>query len=415
VSRPDPRRASIPDTDQSNKSDTLRVCLPTSRRFVRRAFQGAGFEAQDVLAQTAGAELIELEPGPVYRQREALLRKFVWHDFSDSLVFWNPGLRPVQLAQHYDLLVAYCMEFKDLLHINAITNWRQRCSTAVCVLDEIWTADIVKFRHFLAAFQRFDHIVIGCEATVQPLSEALGRPCHFVPPAADALRFSPYPDPPERVIDVYSLGRRREAVHQELLKLASSQNKRYVHDTVDGGGSFVVDHRKHRAAIADLARSSHCFMVAPAKIDMPEETHGQIEVPNRYYEGAMAGAVLVGERVNCDSFRRLFAWPDAVVEVRPDGTDTFEVVSELLNQPDRLLTIGRRNAVEALRRHDWLYRWNEILHIAGLEPTSGMHARARRLSDLADSIEAGVGGGHPLPLDGAGTPRLPPRFHSKTC
>jgi hypothetical protein len=45
--------------------------------------------------------------------------------------------------------------------------------------------------------------------------------------------------------------------------------------------------------------------------------------------------------------------------------------------------IGRRNAAEALLRHDWVYRWKEILRIAGLAPSPEMDARERRLKELA--------------------------------
>jgi hypothetical protein len=46
--------------------------------------------------------------------------------------------------------------------------------------------------------------------------------------------------------------------------------------------------------------------------------------------------------------------------------------------------MSRRNAAEALLRHDWVYRWKQILEIAGLKPTMAMEARERRLLELAE-------------------------------
>jgi hypothetical protein len=361
-----------------------RVCMPTWRHFGRAAFQTTAYEAQDVLAETCDVDLIGLEPATGFGTRETWMRRLVWKDISDTLIFMNPGLRPVRLAKEYDLFIVYCQHNKELLYINGIKDWKARCRTSVCVLDEIWSGEIPQLKRYLRALDRFDHVIVGFEGSVRALSKAIGRPCHFVPPAVDALRFTPYPSPVPRVIDVYSLGRRQEAVHRQLVRIAAERGLFYLYDTLEGGGSAVRDYREHRGLFASIAKRSRAFMVAPAKADRPDETYGQVEVPNRYYEGAAAGAVLLGQRPECEYFGRLFDWPDAVVEVRPDGSDTVDVISALLAEPDRLREISRRNAEEAVRRHDWVHRWMEIFALTGCGPTPGMNAREARLRELAD-------------------------------
>jgi hypothetical protein len=42
--------------------------------------------------------------------------------------------------------------------------------------------------------------------------------------------------------------------------------------------------------------------------------------------------------------------------------------------------------LEALLRHDWVYRWNEMLRVAGIEPSPRMAARERHLKDMADFV-----------------------------
>jgi hypothetical protein len=125
-------------------------------------------------------------------------------------------------------------------------------------------------------------------------------------------------------------------------------------------------------------------MVAPAKLNVATETHGQATVAARYFEGAAAGAVMLGQPADCEAFRRHFDWPQAVVEIRPDGTDAVETITRLSAEPERLRAISRRNTYEALRRHDWLYRWKDILALAGLKPTPAMEAREDQLRDLAE-------------------------------
>ena len=50
------------------------------------------------------------------------------------------------------------------------------------------------------------------------------------------------------------------------------------------------------------------------------------------------------------------------------------------------MEISRRNAIEALLRHDWVYRWREVLDIAGLKPAPQLEIRENRLKQLAEQI-----------------------------
>ena len=42
--------------------------------------------------------------------------------------------------------------------------------------------------------------------------------------------------------------------------------------------------------------------------------------------------------------------------------------------------------LNSLLRHDFVYRWEKVLEVAGLEITQGMEARKERLKCLADKI-----------------------------
>jgi Glycosyl transferases group 1 len=366
--------------------------MPTSRNFIRHAFRCGLYEAQDVLAEIDDVDLICLEPEQGYRFKETWLKRLVYRDVTKSLALVNPGLRTVRLTKEYDLFVAVCPFFWDLLHINAIEGWRDHCRISVCWIDELWAAAIPGFRHWLHALNRFDYIFVGYRGSVAALSTAMNRPCHWLPGAVDALRFSPYPNPPARAIDVYSIGRRREGIHRALLQMAGQREIFYIHDTFQGADTEVYDHRQHRDLFANVAKRSRYFLVAPGKMEQPE-TRGQVEIAYRYYEGAAAGAVMLGQEPASDVFEQMFSWPDAVIQIQPDGSDVLKVLEGLGAEPARVSAISRRNAAEALLRHDWVYRWKEILRVTGIEPGPHTAIRERRLKDLADLANGAAGQG----------------------
>lgn len=358
--------------------------MPTSRNFTRKAFQCGFYEAQDVLLDVDNVDLISLETRRGFRFKERWQRRLLFHDKSRKVIFGNPGLHKVRLTREYDLFVAICQNYWDLLYINAIDGWKDRCKTSVCWIDEMWAAQLPRYKYWLHALRRFDHVFVGCRGSAAPVSNAIGWPCTWMPPAVDTLRFSPYPNPPARAVDVYSIGRRWEGIHQALLQAAGRKEIFYVHDTFQGADMDVLDQKEHRDLFANVAKRSRHFMVAPAKMDTPEDTYGQIEIGYRYYEGAAAGTVMLGLPPTGEAFGEMFPWPDVVLPIRPDGSDVLDVLAGLRAEPERVSAISRRNAVEALLRHDWVYRWKEILRVAGIEPAPGMSARERSLKELAE-------------------------------
>ena len=167
--------------------------------------------------------------------------------------------------------------------------------------------------------------------------------------------------------------------------MAAEKRIFYIHDTMDNvANSTTRDSLQHRDHYSNVVKRSRFFMVAEGKVTSPEQTGGQVSPGLRYYEGLAAGSVLIGQAPDCESFRRDFDWQQPVIEIKPDGSDAVEVISKLISQPDRLREISCRNAEKALRRHDWVYRWGEILERVGLEQTPAMEARVKRLQELAD-------------------------------
>jgi glycosyl transferase family 1 len=366
-----------------------RVCVPTWRAFNRGAFQCGLYEAQDVIAHVGDVELISVRAKPGTKWKENWLKNVGHHDPTGMLRSINPGLEPVRLVKDYELLVVVCQNLRDLLYLNAIENWKDRVRTSVCWLDEMWAYLVPGYKHWLGALEQFDHIFVSYRGTALPLSEALGRPCHWMPAGVDTLRFCPYPNAPERVIDVYSIGRRHEGIHNSLLGLAKEKEIFYLHDTLwHTSSAEPIDDQQHRDMYANVAKRSRFFLVAPGKI-VPDIAGFQVvqsELGFRYYEGAAAGAMLLGQAPTDESFSIQFDWKDAVLEINPDGSDVVKTVRDLMAQPERIHAASQRNAEQSLLRHDWIYRWKTLYEHVGLSMSAGMGARIDRLKTLASTI-----------------------------
>lgn len=339
-------------------------------------------------------DLIHLEASRGFALGEKVLKRLVYHGVSRRLVSLNPGLRPVRLTRDYEVFIVVCPFLEDVWYANAIQGWRDHCRTSVCWIDELWTSYVPGLQYWLPILSKFDYVIVGTGGSGKALGDAIGRPCHEIQGGVDTIRFSPYPNPPARLIDVYSIGRRWEGIHRRLLEATARKKIFYIYDTLERTAVCPTrNYAQHRDLYANIAKRSRFFMAAVAKMDSPEETHGQVALGYRYFEGSAAGAVLVGQAPDCEAFRRHFDWPQAVIEIQPDGSDAVEVISRLAAEPERLREISRRNAEQALRRHDWVYRWKEILGIAGLKPTPAMEAREKRLGELAELARASTDSG----------------------
>jgi hypothetical protein len=365
--------------------------MPTWRNFDRRAFRCSLYEAQDVLVANDDVDLISLDKTWAAWFEERRLRIPLYHDVSQKLIYANLGLKKVQLTKDYDLFIAVCNTYWDLPYINAISRWRDHCKISVCWIDEMWAAEIPGYKYWLNALSQFDYVFMGLNGSVSALSQAAKHPCYWLPAGVDTFRFSPLPDRASRVIDVYSIGRRYDGIHRELLKSAERDKLFYIYDTLAGrntntANTEVYDHNQHRDLFANVAKRSRYFMVAAAKMNAFYDTHGQIEIGDRYFEGTAAGTVMIGDAPDCEAFRQLFGWKEAVIRIQPDGSDILAVLGDLGSDPKRVAAIGRRNATEALLHHDWIYRWKEMFRVAGIKPSSRMEAREQRLKDMADFV-----------------------------
>jgi hypothetical protein len=335
---------------QSRKPRTLILSLRNI--FRNDLFRCALYEFEDTITEIDHAEIFAPEGDPTSR-RNQLARRLAFH----APITMKADLQKPKVNKHYDLFLAMCGGPRDLLMIDAVSSLRDACTTKVCLVEEIWAKQMREHRFFMNVLREFDLIALYSSQSVKALSDQIGCRCIFVPPGIDSIRFCPYPANPERVVDVYSIGRRSQATHQAILKMADERGKFYLHDE----GSEVInpiDPKEHRSLLANIAKRSKFFIVNPGLIDRPDIRGSQIEIGSD--------------------------WPDAVVHL-PFGSDRIvALIDELEGQPEKQERIRRINVVQALARHDWAYRWEKILENVGLGPMPELLQRKERLAELAE-------------------------------
>lgn len=266
-------------------------------------------------------------------------------------------------------------------------DWRARCRYAACWVEEMWRPDVAELGPEIEVLKRFDHVFCSCAGTVEALAERIGRPVTYLPPGVDAVRFSPWPDPWPRSIDVCGVGRRSPVTHAGLLRYANETGGFYFYDTIEG--QFLVSNAaEHRLLYSNIVKTSRYFIANRAKFNSTDETEGQEEIGYRFFEGLAGGAVLLGDHPDTEAFREHLGWQDAVIRIPFDCPDIADILEALDREPERLEAIRRRNVDNVLRRHDWLHRWVAILDAFGLSETEAMAARRRRLDDLRAHIGA---------------------------
>ncbi len=295
----------------------------------------------------------------------------------------------VVLDHEYDLLFVTCDNPWQLHLLESVKNWRDKCRHKACFIMETWKLNFNDWRLAHEPFKNFDHIFLGTANGVETYSEVTGLPCDYLAPAIDALQFCPYPNPPQRMIDVCCVGRRLEETHRALYQRSQcSDNFFYYYDTINNGKLEVGNPREHRAKLVNLLQRSRYNIAVHARFNALSETGGAQEIGYRYFEGVGAGTLLLGLPPKGDMFPRYFDWEDAVIKVDLYEQDVLEVIQSLNAQPDKVERIRRRNVVNALLKHDWVYRWQHVLATFDLQPSQAVLQRVNRLQSLANSISA---------------------------
>jgi len=354
-----------------------------SERLLQRYLSACvNYEFEDLICEFDDADIFVAQPNYGYQINRKISNTLAK---SVSVARINPGIKKLRFNKDYDLLFAMCLVPTSLLSLNALHGWRERCRVAICWLSESWVNEVSEYKGYAKILSQFDYIVLNCSSSVKIWQDMTKKPCSYVPPAVDAIKFCPYPNPPSRSVDVYSIGRRSAIVHESLLKMAEQGRLFYIYDTTLA--KKTAKPREHRDLVANIAKRSRYFLVNKGKFDKESETGGQAEIGFRFFEGAAAGTVMVGTHPDNEAFRQYFDWPDAVINAPFDSPNIGKILTGLDSQPERVEQIRKNNIVQSLLRHDWAYRWQILLDMAGLQPKVTLTDRLARLKEIAEIVK----------------------------
>jgi hypothetical protein len=366
------------------------ILLFSQRRIADLVAFCLAYEFEDTIAAVTDAERIDATDLPALefsRRAYKIVRLASGSPkFARRLVPYPRN--KVVLERNFELFFPVFSNAFELYSLATIPNWRQRCRKAACFITEVWSDNLPEY--LIELLSAFDHVFLGLRHCVQNVARITGRPCTYLPLATDVLRFTPASLDQPRPIAVCNIGRRSQVTHQALLEEAERQQSFYYYDTVAASGSdlkqrtFRVDKpHEHRIMLATILKHSSYFIANRSHVNNPEFTAGRDEISARFYEGAAAGTVMIGEAPRTEEFRRQFDWPDAVFHVPFDSPDIGRILADLNREPKRLRALRHRNAREAALRHDWLHRIRVVFDVLGLPPTEQMQARAHRLDQIA--------------------------------
>jgi glycosyltransferase involved in cell wall biosynthesis len=365
------------------------VLLLSMRRIADLVAYCIPYEFEDLIVEVTGADRVEADDQSALDLSRRTYKLARYATGSARLASrLSPSPSVVQLRRDYELFLPIFNHTHELYALATIPDWRKRCRFAACYISEVWLHLLP--RYLLEHLAAFDCIFLGSYHCVEEVAKITGRPCSYLPLAADVLRFCPAPDFPTRLIDINNIGRRSQVTHQSLLRLARKRQIFYCYDTVAASGfdqkqrTFRVQNpSEHRLLLANMLRRSRYYIANRARVNEPEYTDGRDEISARLYEGAAAGTVMIGEPPRLGTFAQEFDWRDALIPAPFDCPDIGEILTQLDADPERLANIRQANAHNAALRHDWLHRLREVFNTFGMAPTKAMQERERRLQEIA--------------------------------
>ena len=370
-------------------SESRRVGVFSIRNLARQVSRTACYEFEDLITSELepGASLIEPVEAPSHN---ILARARNWsHRKGIKKTILDRQTPQLPVDHNLDLLFFAPAVPYDLLALENFGDWRDRTSFAVCLIQEFWLSELdQQLTDLQYILDKFDLVICCFYHTAEELSHRLSAEVAYAPHCVDADLFNPYnlKHTPRRVIDACAVGDMDPLTHRSLWDWAA-ETGRYYNFTTLGGAKLSVHHGVHRQNLAQTLQRSRYFFTYMAKRTATKQRTSQEEFGSRFFEGAAAGAIQLGDIVTSNpGFMANLDWDGAVIESEYRSKDVPALISKLEGSPGWVESVRRRNVANCLLRHDHLYRWDIVLKAARFEESSSAAARRARLRAQADAI-----------------------------
>lgn len=172
----------------------------------------------------------------------------------------------------------------------------------------------------------------------------------YLPFAADTVMFANTGQ--ERDIDILSMGRRCEPLHQAILAYATAKGLNYQYRETTG---FL----KEPADLGRLVARSRYFVTTPPDLFSLQRTGGFSPLVMRYLEGLSAGCRLVGALPSSGEFEALLP-RRSLLEVSPDGSDFAQRFEADADDAEGWAASAQASRI-VRAEHSWANRAHEIV------------------------------------------------------
>ncbi len=349
----------------------------------RQLAYGSWYEAEATLAVTTEAHFLMLDHN-IDRQ-SIRFRRLLGRQLRQRV---KPGLslppsrRRVRIDGRYDVAVILPFTPWELPLLEELGGLHHVADRVVVWFPELWPSAAADQRLRHEPWHLVDDIFVSIHPAVRVLAEALGRPVHYLPMAADVPAFCPQSSCAERPIDVMNIGRRIPELHEALLDWARRTNHFYLYDTFTVAA--MIDPLAHRRDLGQRYQRSAVSICSYPKHDLHQVTESRRIIPQRLWEGLAGGTTMIGMPPDEDLQR--LAVGEVVVDLLPeDPHQGVAAIEKLLDSNAN--EIRRRNLELALRRHDWAHRWRQLFEVLELPVPLGTTERIADLARMADTLE----------------------------
>lgn len=364
--------------DASTRHPDARTLVYSIRDFDRSISRTSLYEFQNVVADIEGADM--LAPGSKTIEVPKRIEKVV--DRFGFELKQKPTPDLFQIDRDYDVFFTVVQSIDDVAALKKVPRWASHFKKKILLISDVWRA-FIKRQAFAQPLREFDIVCSYGSGALDVLQDELpNTEVMFLPGAVDTLSFAPGDRTLPRTIDVYSMGRKSDETHAAFLKWAKDTGRFYLCDVLEA--QFVHDTAEYRAHSINLARRSKYFIAYRGLVNRPEVTQHEIGV--RFFEGAAAGCILLGEAPENEHFPELFDWPDPIVHLPYGSTEPAKVIAQLEEDPARLAKMRQNNIGHSLGRHDIAHRWRDLMDKLGLPLRQSHVQRLDRLEKASAAV-----------------------------
>ena len=209
--------------------------------------------------------------------------------------------------------------------------------------------------------KNFDLLCVPFERTVGELQNSTDAEVMHVPLAVDTTLSDG--SRRDRPLTFLAYGRQPKPLIEKISCTFNVKgSKHFLYHTSHMNISAITDYHAHRRMFWSILERS-VFAFAFASFDEERKQLSRFPfsfVGQRWFEAMAAGCVVVGQRPTGKEADQLLDWPDSTLELDRDPDAAIEQLLDWLGDPDRLASIGLRNAARTREKHDWTARLDLI-------------------------------------------------------